>query len=286
MSRRLKALAALNVVGWIVAVPLLLVAFVDPFVDFGDWSDRVIGGREGQVQLRPGGSDGDAAARRPERRAQEDPVRAAREALARFRPAPAVSGGAGALPVAAGGTGVTALLSRAGRGREGGRPPASGGLPAPAAPIPAPGQAEPAPALGPPVTAIADLPVEATRPVRATAPPAPENPVEPTAPPGDPNGPGPGPTPTPTPEATPSATPDPSPSATPEPTPAATPEPTPAGTATPEPTPVPTPEPPAPETPVPPQDPPGQPEGGQATPAIKPPQDELPQPDNPEPPPT
>ena len=45
-------LAALNVLGWLVAVPLLLVALVDPFVDFGDWPDRLIGDRQGDVQLR------------------------------------------------------------------------------------------------------------------------------------------------------------------------------------------------------------------------------------------
>ena len=45
-------LAALNVLGWLVAVPLLLVALVDPFVEFGDWPDRLIGDRRGDVQLR------------------------------------------------------------------------------------------------------------------------------------------------------------------------------------------------------------------------------------------
>ena len=37
MSSRVKALAVLNVLGWLIAVPMLLVAVVDPFVDFGDW---------------------------------------------------------------------------------------------------------------------------------------------------------------------------------------------------------------------------------------------------------
>ena len=37
MSSRVKVLAVLNVLGWLVAVPLLLIAVVDPFVDFGDW---------------------------------------------------------------------------------------------------------------------------------------------------------------------------------------------------------------------------------------------------------
>ena len=36
MSSRVKALAVLNVLGWLVAVPIMLIAVVDPFVDFGN----------------------------------------------------------------------------------------------------------------------------------------------------------------------------------------------------------------------------------------------------------
>ena len=43
MSRRVKALAVLNVIGWLVAVPLLLLAVVHPFVDLGKWPNRLIG---------------------------------------------------------------------------------------------------------------------------------------------------------------------------------------------------------------------------------------------------
>src|SRR5215212_2027396 len=96
MSARMKALAVLNVLGWLVVVPLLLVAVVDPFVDFGDWPDRVTGGRDGEVPLHaPAGRRAaplQTKARTPApralaRRPADDPLRAAREALARFRPA-------------------------------------------------------------------------------------------------------------------------------------------------------------------------------------------------------
>ena len=106
MSRRVKVLAALNVLGWLVAVPLLLVALVDPFVDFSDWPDRVIDDRRGDVQLRtpaaePGSQVKRESARSRARRAEDDPLEAAREALAQF--APAVGAGGAAGPGAGGG---------------------------------------------------------------------------------------------------------------------------------------------------------------------------------------
>ena len=106
MSRRVKVLAALNVLGWLVAVPLLLVALVDPFVDFSDWPDRVINDRRGDVQLRtpaaePGSQVKRESARSRARRAEDDPLEAAREALAQF--APAVGAGGAAGPGAGGG---------------------------------------------------------------------------------------------------------------------------------------------------------------------------------------
>src|SRR5215210_7609113 len=104
MTPRMKGLAVLNVLAWLVAVPLLLVVLVDPFVDFGDWPDRVISGRGADVQLRgpePGGAGSEGPAREQTRtparppRGADDPLRAAREAIARFRPA--TTGSAGAL---------------------------------------------------------------------------------------------------------------------------------------------------------------------------------------------
>ena len=101
MSRRVKVLAALNVLGWLVAVPLLLVALVDPFVDFSDWPDRVIDDRRGDVQLRtpaaePGSQVKRESARSRARRAEDDPLEAAREALAQFAPAVGAGGGGAA----------------------------------------------------------------------------------------------------------------------------------------------------------------------------------------------
>ena len=95
----MKALAAINAIGWLVAVPVLLVALVDPFVDFGDWPDRLIGDRGGAVQLRTPEAERREPLRRcaAERRSSEDdPLQAAREAVETFNPAPA-----GAAPLAA-----------------------------------------------------------------------------------------------------------------------------------------------------------------------------------------
>src|SRR4051812_24321043 len=147
MSRRMKVLAALNVLGWVVAVPLLLVAVVDPFVDFGDWPDRLIGDRRGDVQLRTP----EAPAQRAEKpktqvksestSSDDNPLRAAREALERFRP-PATSG---AVPLAGGGVGTGGGLRgqnsppRSGSSPIGESGPGSGGRvngPAPTAPAP------------------------------------------------------------------------------------------------------------------------------------------------------
>jgi len=291
----MKALAVLNVLGWLVAVPLLLVALVDPFVDFGGWPERLIGGRQGDVQLHPATSAPREGARTPAARTRpaDDPLRAAREALRRFRPATGIapaSGGAlvPASPGASGGGGDTrgrggSLRGVAGPGRTNGpalRPigqtetPTAGGVqPAPAGPVVlAPGAGADSAGTPPPVAP--EVPQAPIRPARVTEPPPPETPVE-AAPPGDPDGPGPGPTPTPTPEPTPE--------------PAATPTVTPQPSATPAPEPTATPDPPAPEVPVPPEDPPGEPEDppdppqdhANIPPAVKPPQDQMPAPDLP-----
>ena len=89
MSRRVKALAALNVLGWLIAVPILLAAVVDPFVDFGSWPDRLIGGRQGDVQL---GTPTTRAAQAPSHK------RAAREPRAGREPGAGGARGAPALP--------------------------------------------------------------------------------------------------------------------------------------------------------------------------------------------
>ena len=81
-------LAALNVLGWLVAVPLLLVALVDPFVDYGDWPDRLIGDRRGDVQLRTPDAKPrqdvkpETAKSNSSAAAEDDPLQAARDALA------------------------------------------------------------------------------------------------------------------------------------------------------------------------------------------------------------
>ena len=144
-------LAALNVLGWLVAVPLLLVALVDPFVDFGDWPDRLIGDRNGDVQLRtPVAADKRAAAKERSavqseaaRSAAEDPLQAAREAIAQFNRPPA-SGGASA-PVGGGGGGGGGSFDGSGDGSPvtrtpiGNSTPGTGGvnIPAPVVPVPA-----------------------------------------------------------------------------------------------------------------------------------------------------
>ena len=84
-------LAALNVLGWLVAVPLLLVAVVDPFVDFGDWPNRLIGDRRGDVQLRTPEAPAQRVGKpktsvKSELESSTDsPLLAAREALRQFQ---------------------------------------------------------------------------------------------------------------------------------------------------------------------------------------------------------
>jgi hypothetical protein len=52
MSLRLKTLAALNVVGWLVALPLLLATLLAPIIGFDSWPDRLLpGGDDGTVRL-------------------------------------------------------------------------------------------------------------------------------------------------------------------------------------------------------------------------------------------
>src|SRR4051812_24130961 len=104
MTPRMKGLAVLNVLAWLIAVPLLLVVLVDPFVDFGACPGGVIGGRGAAARLRgpaqggwgregPAGEQRGTPVRPP--RGADDPLRAAREAIARF--GPTTAGGAGSL---------------------------------------------------------------------------------------------------------------------------------------------------------------------------------------------
>src|SRR4051794_9541473 len=233
MSARMKALAVLNVLGWVIVVPLLLLVVVDPFVDFGDWPDRLIGGRDGEVRLHaPAHRATTGAKARPRtpaapaaRPSADDPLRAAREAIARFRPATRAPVASGGLVVAGSlGTGSASGGSASGSGggpgatlrgltgpqqvsvgagaptgdaaplEAGGVTPAASG---PVVSVPGAGAAGTAPIAAPDVPQTAP-----SRPARATDPPPPERPGE-AAPPRDPAGPGPRPTPTPQPSATP-----------------------------------------------------------------------------------
>ena len=51
MSRRLKTFATLNVLGWLVAVPLLGAALLGPIVGYTDWEDRLLPGGGDTVAL-------------------------------------------------------------------------------------------------------------------------------------------------------------------------------------------------------------------------------------------
>jgi len=53
VSRRLKVLAVLNVVGWLVAVPLLVLALLGPVIGFSDWPGA-LGDRAGAGDVRLG----------------------------------------------------------------------------------------------------------------------------------------------------------------------------------------------------------------------------------------
>jgi hypothetical protein len=69
MSLRLKTLAAFNVLGWLVVVPLVLASALGSIVGFSDWSDRLL----------PGGADGTVwLAGTPEPRAEPTPAPAER----------------------------------------------------------------------------------------------------------------------------------------------------------------------------------------------------------------
>src|SRR6188472_1388420 len=86
VSRKLKAFGALNLVGWIVAIPLLMVALVGPLVAFHGWPDHLPDVFGSTVQL---GVPGDRTA----------PARSAGGSTATVSPfAPVLGGG-----VAAGG---------------------------------------------------------------------------------------------------------------------------------------------------------------------------------------
>src|SRR5215204_6094552 len=221
MSRRLKVLAALNVLGWLVAVPLLLLALVDPFVDFGDWPDRLIGDRTGDIRLRTPAAAGKPATASERsaveiesaRSAEEGPLQAAREAIAQFNRPPASGGSPAPVGGGGGGGGGGGSFDGSGDGSPvtrtpiGNSSPGTGGvnIPAPLVPVPALPVSD-VPASTPPV-AVPDVPVPVpARPGRRVTPPPPERPIS-SRPPGEPDGPGPGPTPTPTPSPEPTATP-------------------------------------------------------------------------------
>jgi len=93
MSRRLKVLAILTIVGWVIAVPFLLFAVLDPFVKFSDWPSAP-GARDGDtVQLREPTPSASARASSDRGRTANkgagpgpDPVAAARDALALLAP--------------------------------------------------------------------------------------------------------------------------------------------------------------------------------------------------------
>ena len=243
MSSRVKALAAINVLGWLVAVPIMLVAVVDPFMDVGDWPDRLLGGREGAVQMRTATREPAPAVTRParERETAEDPLRSTREAIARLRPAIGLAAAGGA-PL-----GSFGPLGGGNEVRDGGSPDAvlrgrTGPLRIPTspvqplAPLPVPGAAPvvPVPTGGtaparPPVVAPVGPQPGPTQPGRETVTlPAPERPIA-AAPPGAADGPGPGPmlNPASEPITTPGSTSTPDPTSSPDPTPPRTPASTP-----------------------------------------------------------
>ena len=126
-------LAALNVLGWLVAVPLLLVAVVDPFVDFGDWPNRLIGDRRGDVQLRTPEAPAQRVGKpktsvKSELESSNDsPLLAAREALRQFQ-ANAGTGTGGAAAGGGGGGGWRLAPAAAAASST----PAPAGAPAPA----------------------------------------------------------------------------------------------------------------------------------------------------------
>jgi hypothetical protein len=49
MSIRLRTVAGINVLGWLIAVPLLGAALLSPIVDFGAWPDRLLPGGDRTV---------------------------------------------------------------------------------------------------------------------------------------------------------------------------------------------------------------------------------------------
>src|SRR4051812_15855916 len=139
MSRKLKALGALNLVGWTVAIPLLMVALVGPIVAFHGWPSALPGLHgDGQVRLAEPG-ERSVPARPDGRRGSGSPV------LAAVLPGGvAVAAGSG---IAAGAPAGSAPAIGA-RTRRGGAPTgALPSIPLPAAPVtPAP---TPAPAPAP-----------------------------------------------------------------------------------------------------------------------------------------
>src|SRR4051812_14630445 len=74
MSRKLKALGALNLIGWTVAIPLLMVALVSPLIAFHGWPSGLPGFHgDDRVQLSEPG-ERSAPARPDGRRAPGVPV--------------------------------------------------------------------------------------------------------------------------------------------------------------------------------------------------------------------
>src|SRR6188472_1400646 len=148
MSRKLKALGALNLIGWTVAIPLLMVALVTPLIAFHGWPGGLPGFHgDNRVQL---GEPGELrASSRPDGR----PGPGGR-ALGPILPGGVISaGGPGIAPGVppTGGSARPAIGSRTRRGGSG-----AGALPtttlpsAPVAPAPAPVPAPAAPAPGTP----------------------------------------------------------------------------------------------------------------------------------------
>lgn len=289
MSRKLKALAALNILGWIVAVPLLLFAVVDPFIDFPTLPTRLGESSGGTVQL-----DSPSRSTSPSRAAERDnsdALRAARDALtlvtsgsaAPIAVAPSLGGAPGSADDRAGTVGQ--LRARVVTPQSNGTPPAAK---PPAAPGSPPATTPPAtpPATTPPTPTVPTPPAEA---VPSRTPPAPESPQEPESPAGGPDGedtppPPESPAPVPetpgTPETPAPPTEDPPPPEIPAP-PGDEETPGPEGPETPAPPPE-EPAPPMPETPAPvapaaPEDPPEDPDDKPQIPAaVKPPHEDMP----------
>src|SRR5262245_7774592 len=143
MSRKLKALGALNLVGWTVAIPLLMVAMVGPLIAFHGWPNGLPGLHGGgKVQLTEPGALS-VPARPDGRRGPDGP------ALGPVLPGGVIGvrgpGVAPGLPVR-GGSGATIGTRSRGAGSGAGALPITTLPSAPVAPAPTPAPAPAAPA--------------------------------------------------------------------------------------------------------------------------------------------